>query len=322
MSGITFRPWAAVVMTAALAACSGGSIAPQVQNGAAMAPLPNTPSAQPFAADRAAAASVKDYRYHVMPARQHASVQKQDTVYPGDVSYYGGAVLKNAWVDNIFVNSTKGTFGSPNSFEEHLSYSSFMHVVDQYVSATGNNRYDWEGDSTMSYPHYTTLADNDMLVIVHHAAAATHKTGYQHIYNVFLPPGTDVCFTATNQCNASTTSPSPAFCAYHGSVTFSDIGHVLYTVQPYQDPYYCAQPSATPTPNGDFDNTYSTLSHEIFETITDPDPFSGWVDENVGVNGEVADLCAYLPSLMNLDGKEYYLQREYSNKAHGCVNAP
>lgn len=307
---------ASVALAAALAGCGGAG-----SSGSTAQPI--VPQAQAtFVSDTAAATQATSYAYHVMPALSHKGVRAQSVVYPADLQYYGGPVLKTARLENVFVNSGSSQFGYPNAFEEHLSYSKFAHVTDQYVGATSQNRYDWEGDLKVAYPHYTVLADNDMLVIVHHAAALTHKSGYGHIFNVFLPQGTDVCFTGTNACNASSTSPNPAFCAYHASATFSDVGHVIFTVEPYQDPYYCAQPSNTPTPNGNNDYTYSTLSHELFESITDPDPPTSWVDNNVGVRGEIGDLCAYLPATISLDGKSYYIQREYSNKVHGCVDAP
>jgi hypothetical protein len=61
-----------------------------------------------------------------------------------------------------------------------------------------------------------------------------------------------------------------AFCAYHSSVQFKDIGHVLYGVEPFQDVPGC---SVRPgTPNGQLvDSTNNSLSHELFETISDPD---------------------------------------------------
>ena len=61
-----------------------------------------------------------------------------------------------------------------------------------------------------------------------------------------------------------------AFCAYHGGATFRDIGHVLYSVEPFQGVEGCS--SRPGAPNGQLaDSTNNVLSHETFETITDPD---------------------------------------------------
>jgi hypothetical protein len=251
-------------------------------------------------------------------------------VYPADLQYYGGKVLKSARIYNAFVDSSSSAFGSPNTFEEHLSYSSMMHLTDQYVGTNGGNRYDWAGNRTLSYPAYATLGDNDIAAIVHAVARAIGpNAGVRNIYNIFLPKGLNYCgtgaFVPAGECNASSTSPNPYFCAFHAAVVYSDVGEVLFTLQPYQDPLYCAvnarDPSAV-TPNGvQNDSTYSTLSHETFETITDPEPGTGWYDANApAVSGEVADLCAYLAEDVNLDGKMYYIQREYSNAVHGCTD--
>jgi hypothetical protein len=76
----------------------------------------------------------------------------------------------------------------------------------------------------ISYPILTTLSDNDILQIVH-TAASTLGAGYHHIYHVFLPKGVDECFVGTTQCYSPDNPSTFVFCAYHGSVTYSDIGH-------------------------------------------------------------------------------------------------
>jgi hypothetical protein len=111
-------------------------------------------------------------------------------------------------------------------------------------------------------------------------------------------------------------------------VVFSDLGHVLYTVEPYQDVPGCQV--ATPTPNGDLvDSTASVLSHETIATITDPDLDAWWSDVSLIEQGaEIGDICEPVPnsSLRFLDpefqvnGKNYKIQLEYSNHFHGCAN--
>jgi hypothetical protein len=118
----------------------------------------------------------------------------------------------------------------------------------------------------------------------------------------------------------------------HGSTTFSDIGHVLVSVEPFQNVPGCAEPA--PNPNGALvDSTNNTLSHELIESITDPDPnlgpptkTSGWVAASslVSFGHEIEDLCVILtsdPAVM-LNGRKYQLQSEYSNRYHACAFAP
>src|SRR5258708_11144782 len=111
------------------------------------------------------------------------------------------------------------------------------------------------------------------------------------------------------------------FCAYHGSVDFSDIGHVLFTVEPFQAVAGCEV--APPNPNSELaDSTNSVLSHELFETITDPDPPTGWVaNSSLDEQGfEIGDECQpignqnfqFLTPTFLVNGKHYELDFDYS----------
>lgn len=126
----------------------------------------------------------------------------------------------------------------------------------------------------MGYPAKHILYDDDILAIVH-AGGNAFGTGYDQIYHVFIPPGVDVCITGTNQCYSPDNPSTFFFCAYHSSVTFSDIGHTLFTVEPYQNVAGCSV--APGSPNGALvDSTSNLLSRELFETISDPDGTAWW----------------------------------------------
>jgi hypothetical protein len=155
-----------------------------------------------------------------------------------------------------------------------------------------------------------------------------------------LPKGLNYCATGTllpaGDCDAG--GPNPAFCAFHDSVVFSDIGETIFSLEPYLPLALCDVDAATanpngPTPNGPQDDSnYSALSHEETEIITDPDPGTGWVNPAPFYPAEIGDLCAYdvgpfvngfsTPTNTNLDGKAYRIQFEYTNKLHGCNNSP
>lgn len=336
---LTFRSISSLCAVGALiglAACSGGgagnngAVLPSTQS-AARAPTSteSTLKSQSLSrTDYAAAASAgSSFKYHVMPLRTKttgstgspAARHPNSIVYPDDLVYSGGALVKKASIYNIMVDCAASCWGSPGSFLRNLSESSFIHVTDPYVGLTANNRYPWVGNIPLGFNFFTnTLYQNDLLAILH-AAAARYGTGYGKIYNIFLPQGVDTCIDQSTQCYSPDNPPNWVFCAYHGSVQYSDIGHVLMTVQPYQNVPGC---QITGTPNGSLiDSTDSTLSHETFETITDPDPPTGWYNFRT-YNGEIADECAYLIADINLHGHTYGIQREYSNKYHGCTDAP
>jgi hypothetical protein len=259
--------------------------------------------------------------------------------YGEDLTYQGGKFLKTTIAHPVYVNMTScgntvaSCWGNPAGFLSDLSNSTFIHLTDQYVGTTGSNRYPVGASISTTIPLFVSnvASEADIFAVVH-AAAKAHGTGYGHIYHVFLPKGVDTCFDLSAVCYSPDNPSTFVFCAYHGSLTFSDIGHVLLSVEPYQNiPNACAEPA--PNPNSELiDSTNSTLSHEQIESITDPDPAgvgnksSGWVAQSslVAFNNEIGDLCVILtsdPTTM-LNGKKYQLQAEYSNHYHACAFAP
>jgi len=262
--------------------------------------------------------------------------------YPSDLVNHGGKFLATTTPNAVFVNESScgGTiaacWGNPVKFLSDLSNSTFIHLTDQYVGTTANNRYA-PGTSAFTsiqvfpnpFNNEKIVSQNDLLAALH-AAAKTLGTGYGHLYNIFLPTGMDTCFDGTSACYSPDNLGTFVFCAYHASVTFSDIGHVLFSVLPFQNVSGCN--AAAPTPNGALaDSTNSTLSHEQIEAITDPDGTAWFSDSSLDTFGfEIADLCQavggggsglFAPSIV-LNGHSYDLQLEYSNKYHACAGAP
>jgi hypothetical protein len=261
--------------------------------------------------------------------------------FPGDLVYMGGPVVTEAESHPVYVNANHNTggcrgvedcWGDPEAFLQDLGRSILIHVVDQYTGETGNRRYTL-GDSVRLTTAPGTIFDNQLFALIH-SAAKREGSGYEHIYHIFLPPGTDTCFIGSDGVTPICYSPdnpnSFFFCAYHGSVDFSDIGHVLYTVQPYQNVPGCYV--SQPSPNGQLaDSTDSVLSHETIETITDPDG-TGWWNLTGGALGgeEIADECvslvdqtsAALDPTFTIGRHQYEVQLEYSNTYHACINVP
>ena len=94
---------------------------------------------------------------------------------------------------------------------------------------------------------------------------------------------------------------------------FSDIGVVLFSVEPFQFVPGCA----VDTPHGVIDATSSTLSHELSETITDPEG-DAWFNQLFLL--EIGDECFAFRDDDNISGEFFSIQPEYSNNAHNCVN--
>ena len=244
--------------------------------------------------------------------------------YPADLSNPAhGQVLASAQSNNVYVNCAASCWGTPSVFLAHLALSRFVHITDEYTHTTANNRYTVGASTSIKEFLPATLSQSNILQIVH-AAARTHGSGYDHVYHVFLPRGVDVCLS-TKVCYSPNNPSTFLFCAYHGSVDFTGIGHVLFSIEPYQNVPGCSV--AQPSPNGPLvDSTSSTLSHELIETITDPDG-DAWLAQNslIDNGAEIGDLCEtpfgnYAPFAVY--GKPYAIQPEYSNRFHACATTP
>ena len=253
--------------------------------------------------------------------------------YPADVTKLvsTGKTITSAQSHPIFINCSPAggsCWGDPQVFLTNLGASNFIHLVDQYVGSTAVNRYTVGTIFTASVTIFAgtsgvpTLSENDILALVHSAAKAA-GTGYGHVYHVFIPQGVDTCMDE-GPCYSPDNPATSVFCAYHFTVHFSDIGTVYYTVEPFQDVAGCAVPPGSP--NGALiDSTASTLSHELFESITDPDIHTGFRALNSGavLGSEIGDLCGgVLFGIVSLNTKNYGIQLEYSDFYHACASTP
>ncbi len=340
MKIIGFRAFCALALTFALAgviltSCSGGGsqgVVPSSQ-GTTKSMSAGAADSQTVDLSGLAAATpprVLSYRYHVLPVlKTSGRSEPMSVIYPADLKFGGGHVLKTVVSHNIYLNATSSApWGNPVGFMNDLNASTFIHVVDQYVGATTNGRYTTGTNfsATKAYANKVVpLSDIESFV---HAAAKISGSGYGHIYHFFLPSGYDTC-TSAGTCYSPNDQATFAFCAYHASVTFADaVGHVLFSVEPFQNVAGCrtsdtiAPVGPQPPPNGQLtDSTDSTLSHEYFESITDPDPPSGWSNPNPAYPSEIGDLCRLNPFvIISLSGHNFEIQREYSNAVHGCVD--
>lgn len=274
------------------------------------------------------------------PLNQSTAPDSGGPRFPADLQYHGGNVVPSMQHHAIYMNpngrcTIASCWGDPEGFLSDLGQSDFMHVVDQYTGGTGPYTVSNTHFTLNYHPNAAPFTDADMLAIVHAAAALAGQAGYGNEYHVFLPPGQDECFNLGYKVCYSPDDPKTFFfCAYHGSADFSDIGHVLYSVEPFQDALGCN--SRPGTPNGQLaDSTNNVLSHEVFETITDPDGTAWWNGLNNGIFGEeIGDECSFLfynnqgqitafdPSNVTLNGKPYVTQPEYNNAQHACTTAP
>ncbi|HZY98675.1 MAG TPA: hypothetical protein VFE36_03810 [Candidatus Baltobacteraceae bacterium] len=280
------------------------------------------------ARDVMAAHNVRSFTYHIFPTSSHwGQPVKNDATkvfHPADLKNYGGSLMKSAVEHNIYVNcksSDEKCWGKPEEFLTNLTGSKLIQLLNQYTRPKANVYTFGEG-TPVHYSAYSKIYyDNDLFAILHAVAKSIGRTGYSNEYHIFLPKGVDNCFDGTTICYSPDNPANWYFCAYHGQVTFSDLGAVVFSVEPYQNVRGCTYK----LPKGYdqlINSTDSTLAHETFESITDPNPnfYStlGWY--NIPYNQEVADLCDAFPMKQTIGSLKLYVQTMYSNKYHGCAN--
>ena len=323
-----------LVALAALAACSspGSQITVPPAVPAPNAAVHSAPMGHVLhvsASDVAAVRNVRSFHYHLFPVMNHRgkAVKNATKVFhPADLEYFGGEIMKTAVEHNIYVNCNAGNescWGKPEELFQNLTGSKLVKMLGQYTKASTSNFTFGEG-TPVAYQAFSNIYyDNDLFSILHAVAKSVGASGYTDEYHIFLPKGVDNCFDGTTVCYSPDIPANWFFCAYHGEVTFGDIGPVVFSVEPYQNVRGCTYKlpkGYDPLTN----STDSTLLHETFESITDPNPNTfgtlGWY--NIPYNQEIADLCDAFPMKQTLGTLKVYVQTMYSNKYHGCANGP
>lgn len=270
----------------------------------------------------------------------------------GGMTYHNGPVMHTFTAYVIF-------WAPPGvRFEPYGSNERFQSLVRQYLSDVGGTSFyglltqywDLQGPvrnvATLGgtyldahpYPHAGTranpLSDSDITAEISRVRrlegwSVTSSSAFIVLtgYNV------QECAKFSNGSACSFPgNASNGFCAYH-SFTPNNGG----ASGPQYMPYLYAANNANcvylPTfgsgaaPYGDenADAVINSLSHEQFETVTDPET-GGWYDGDPS-GGEIGDKCettfgpvAWDGSTVTLNhGHSYVLQEEYSNRAGGCA---
>ncbi len=186
----------------------------------------------------------------------------------------------------------------------------------QYKDSTGvapsGSTFGGSWVDTSSYPS-GSLTDAQVQAEVSKALSTKGWTAsLTHIFFVFTAKGENICYDSSD-CSFTT------FCAYHGFFG----SNTMYGAMPYTGTNLsaCGTPSS---PNGDFDadSTINVTSHEQMEAATDPH-LNAWYDSS---GEEIGDKCAWNFGTIGsdggnitLNGHRYILQKEWDNKARGCV---
>jgi hypothetical protein len=145
------------------------------------------------------------------------------------------------------------------------------------------------------------------------------------IYMVHFPPN------ITLQAFGLTSCAQGGFCAYHSTTTFGAAGTALLYAA-IMDVFTGPCTGACGTNPTALENATSVASHELVETVTDPDigldtqngfafP-AGWGDNNNNC-GEIGDICQNGDpgDTITVNGRAWIVQRQWSNRQNACVSS-
>ncbi|HEX5449345.1 MAG TPA: hypothetical protein VFW85_04745 [Gaiellaceae bacterium] len=274
----------------------------------------------------------------------------------GDLTYHGGPVMHTNttyaiyWVPSGFsYNNHDSTYESTiNQFFSDVAADSGL---SSNVYATDTQYYDTVGGGTHHITYSSSFAGSTVVTTAFPASGCHDEidsvcltddqlqTEIQSVvsaqhwpqnmttqYFLFTPKNVGSCFDASGDVCAYS-----FYCAYHNYFNTSD-GPIIYANQPWTANWPSRSSRACDEgqyPNSsDADPTINVTSHEHNEAITDPDTTTGWYDRAGYENG---DKCAWTFGSVSgsngrlynetINGHHYFLQEEYNNAAHNCVQS-
>lgn len=226
---------------------------------------------------------------------------------PSIASFYQG-VLNSPYVDWLTEYNTVGQ--PPPTSNQVLGRGSFSQQVTITPSAINNGSV--IDDVNIQNELSAQIAAGTLPAPTHDAAGNNNT-----YYAIFFPHGKTITLQGSASCQV--------FCAYHGTIAdAAGQGEIEYGVHPdFQPGSGCELGcGAAPTP---FGNVTQVASHEMVETITDPEvglatvfgPPLAWADT---VFSEIGDICNdEHATVVGGDGVTYDVQLEFSNSLNDCI---
>ncbi|MCC9308783.1 hypothetical protein LN042_17110 [Kitasatospora sp. RB6PN24] len=229
----------------------------------------------------------------------------------GDLAYNGGPVEHNVTVYLVFWGNQWDSDGNGvQQYQTNLfsglgtSQDTWSTVTSQYTDDSGSGPTfngavlggTWVDDSAAA-PASAAQAD----------IAAEANVGAQH----FGVSGPDVQIVVMSPSGTSPDGfPNSGFCAWHdwnGNVSYTNMPYVLDAGSG------CGADSVS----NQLDGFSIVGGHEYAESLTDPEPSSGWVASDGEEDG---DLCAWQNlGTVSLPTGDFAMQPTWSNNAGGCA---
>lgn len=298
-----------------------------------------------FAASPANATAVAP---HSMATHTHSATTAAKPAASNNLGYGGGSVVTGPSIYVVYWGSQWGTGSTVTndpSGEAALQLSFFQHAygsgdtwsntVTQYCQgvAAGTTQCGSSGthvghpasnpvtgtwlDSTASAPS----KPSDAQIASEAVKAASH----------FGVSGNNVEIIVDSPHGAVPSGFGTQYCAWHDYTTTSSGADLPYTNMPYipDAGSACGSGFVATGSSGVNSSTEGVTivgGHEYAETVTDPDPASGWTDSS---GSEIGDKCAWISSgqgasaIVAMNGANYAVQSLWSNNfnsnAGGCV---
>ncbi len=257
---------------------------------------------------------------HYMATREMAKRQIKHDIL---LNYGNGPVLVKPKAFIIFWGF--GTYGDPDGvapllkkYSKNMGGSGHNRIYTQYYEKSGSTTtYIKDGkkelggvwtDDTNSVPTHPTDAQ----------VAAEALQGVAHFG--YHPNASYIVATPTGH---SSIGFGTQWCAYH-SATYSSGHLVSYTNLPYMPDAggSCgASIISPPTDETGVDEGVTIVEgHEWGESVTDPNPPTGWYNQ---AQGEIGDICAWqdIENDPFRNGTSYTMQPMFSNATQSCVQS-
>jgi hypothetical protein len=221
-------------------------------------------------------------------------------------------------INQFFTDVAHDSNMSTNVYAVDTQYSGIQYSSSFGGAVTDTNAFPTSG-CTLYNGLSECLTDSQIIAEIDNVITAQGwSRNSTNMFFMFTPENVGSCFDNSSSCAYT------AYCAYHG---YTPSG-AIYANQPYAFTPSC---DVGQYPNGisnQADPTINVASHEHNEAITDPQVNinSAWYD---AAGYEIGDKCVYTFGTRSgsngseytntINGHQYWLQEEYSNASHLCV---
>ncbi|HZZ00249.1 MAG TPA: hypothetical protein VFE36_11800 [Candidatus Baltobacteraceae bacterium] len=314
---------AAAAAAALLAACSSnGASIPTANSPTAPSPAMRVPINSPFVMydEHGHAAHLFLTRDSMDALRAHSSGRAGTA---SNLTYHGGPVQTTPKVVLVLwgMSASDPEATILQNFFNHTGGSPWQNINHQYTQNDGNSL------CTSSEVNTSICAGNqtgELMATVVDSSAPPRKPSQSNVaseaskYASTYGHGPQINYFVAMASGHDPSGFKTQWCAFHSS-TGSGSSEVSYTDFPYQTDAGASCGGGFINSPGTYDGVTIVGGHEYSETVTDPEPNSGWLDSSGEENG---DKCAWLKppaSNQTMNGSSFPVQGLWSNAVSGCA---